>query len=120
MANEHGRAAAHDVLVPPCPQGAEHGPQISALRGQLVLEALGALLVAAPLEDPVLDEPSEAVAEDRAREPEPRLEVGEAPDADGGLAQDQQRPAVADDLERRGDGAVLVGVGARQDPTSVA
>ena len=43
-------------------------------------------------------------------DPEVALEVGEPPDAVERVAHDEQRPAFADDLQRPGDRAVLVGV----------
>src|SRR5436309_3273667 len=65
------------------------------------------LLVAALLEDALVHQPAEASAQHVAGYAQIRLEILEPADAKEDVAQDQQRPALADQLERPGDGAVL-------------
>src|SRR5262249_34951869 len=79
-----------------------------------VVVARGPLLVGLAAQQARLDERVEALGEHGARHVQPRLEVVEAADAEQGVAQDQQRPALADDLEAGGDPAVLLAVGAGQ------
>ena len=79
-----------------------------------VLVSLGPLAVADALEDALVDEPAEAVGEDVARDAEALLELVEAAAAEEGVADDQERPALADDLERPRDRAVLAVVVALQ------
>ena len=67
----------------------------------------GALLVGAPRQDPVCDELVQAVAEDVARDAGVPLDPVEATLADERLAEDEDGVAVADQLERGGDGAVV-------------
>src|SRR5207247_3955754 len=86
----------------------------AALVGEPVLEALGPLAVADPLQDSFLDEPVEPIGEDVAGDAEALLELLEAAQAQEAVADDQERPALADDLERAGDGAVLALVVAPQ------
>ncbi len=62
------------------------------------------------LEDPVLDQPAQAVGQHRLGHVEVGLEVAEAPDAVQRVAHDQQRPPLPDHLERTGDPAVLADV----------
>jgi hypothetical protein len=102
------------VAVAPLHQRDQHRPEVYALVGEPVLEALGALLVGALLEDPLVDEAPQAVGQDVARDAEVILEVVEAPHAEEGVADDQHRPAVPDPLQRAGDRADLLVVGARE------
>src|SRR5207244_1117386 len=81
--------------------------QVAALAGELIFVALGALGVANSLEDALLDQPVQAVGQDVAGDAQALLEVIEAAQAEKRVADDQQRPALADDLERAGDRAVL-------------
>ena len=72
------------------------------------------VLVATLLEDAVLDQPLQPRLQHVASDPEVGLELVEAMHAEQGFADDQQRPALSDDLERRGDAAHLVLVGPLQ------
>ena len=56
----------------------------------------------------MLDEPLEPRLQHVARDAEIRLQLVEAAHAEEDVADDQQRPALADDLERAGDRADLV------------
>ena len=84
------------------------GIEVAAHRGQLVLVALGLLLVADPLEDPGAGERLQAGREDVARDPEVALQLGEAADAEERLAHDQEGPALAEHLHRAADRTGLV------------
>jgi hypothetical protein len=59
------------------------------------------------LDEPVLDQCRQPSAEHGARDVQPRLQLAEAPHAEEEVAQDQQRPALADDLERPRQRAAL-------------
>jgi len=107
VAHDHGRAAGRRVLVAPLHQRDEDRPEIDALAREPVLEALRTLLVARAPQDTLVDQALEPRLQDVARDPEVALEVVEAAGAEEGVAQDQQRPALADELERAGDRAVL-------------
>jgi hypothetical protein len=102
------------VAVAPLHERDDRRPEVDALLAEAVLEALGALLVAPALEQALLGQALEAIGQDVAGDAEAALEVVEAADAQEGVADDEQRPAVAEDLEGAGDGAVLVVVRAGQ------
>src|SRR4051794_25947554 len=94
------RRPLRDVAVAPLHEREQRDAELRPLLGQPVLVALGALAVANPLEDPLLDEPGEPVREHVARDAEALLELVEAADAEEGVADDEQCPALADELER--------------------
>src|SRR5581483_5608599 len=94
--------------------------QVAALLRQPVLVALGALLVEHPVEDPLLDEAVEALGQHIAGDTEARLELVEAAPAEEGVADDQERPALADDLQGAGDRAVLAVVVAPEHASRLA
>ena len=102
-------AVAVDPLVTPLAQRGHDRPQGAALVGEEVVVAAAAFVVGATLEDPGGDEGVESDREDVAGDPEALDEVLEAADAEERVAQDQQRPPLADDLQRLGDRAVHVG-----------
>ena len=112
--NSRGGTVRRLVHVAPGPQRVDRGPEIPALLRQDVLVAVGPLLVALAGEDPLLDEALEATREHGAGHVETLLEVVEAADAEEDVAEDQQRPALSDDLERAGERAVLGVVGPGQ------
>ena len=58
------------VAVAPLHQRDQHRPQVDALLGEPVLEALGSLLVGVALEDALVDEARQPVAQHVARDPE--------------------------------------------------
>jgi len=95
--------------VAPPQQRNDGGEQLEALLGQAVLEADAAARLAVGLlaEDALVDESLEARAEDVARAADCALEVREAPHAVESLAEDEQCPLLADDIERATDRAVL-------------
>jgi len=100
-----GRVALAQVLVAPPHDRHDRGVEGEALLRQLVLEALGLLLVAALLEDARADQELEPRREDVARDPEVALHHREPLDPVEALTQDQQGPALAEDVHRTSDGA---------------
>ena len=102
---EEGRPVLGQVLVTPAHDRDDRGIEAEALLRQLVLEALGLLLVAAALQDPAAHEQLQAGGEDVARDTEVALHHREALHAVEALAQDQQRPALAEDLHGTADRA---------------
>ena len=119
MHDQHGRpAVGAGVAVAPLHQRDERRPQVGALLGQAVLVALGALLVAALLEDALVNEAGQAVGEHVARDSQVALEVLEAAHPQKGVADDEHGPAVADRLERACDRADLLVVGAGEHGAS--
>jgi len=115
-----GRPARGVVTVAPLDHGHEHGNQIAALVGEKVLMADRAILVDAALEYAIVGEPAEAVGEHIAGDVEAGLEVAEAGDSgEEGIADDEQRPPVAGDLEGPSDRAVLIGVVTRQHTITI-
>ena len=69
--------------------------------------ALGPLAVPGALEDAFLDQAVETVGEHVARDPQALLELVETAQPQERIADDQQRPALADDLQRARDRADL-------------
>ena len=100
-----GGPSLAQVLVAPAHDRDDRGIQAEPLLRQLVLEALGLVLVAAPLEDARAHEQLQPRGEDVARDAEVALHHREAPHAVEALAQDQQRPALPEDLHRAADRA---------------
>src|SRR5271170_1323247 len=105
MLEHPARAVGRVVLVAPAEQVANDGPQAQALVGQDVLS----VAVAAPhlLEHAGLTQGLQALGEYGARHPQVRGEVAEAAHAEERVAHDQQRPALADDLESARERAPL-------------
>src|SRR5581483_148561 len=112
-ARDAGRGG-RDVPVSPLHECEQRYAEVAAFLGELVLVALGPLLVADAFEDSVVDELLEPVGEDVAGDAETLLELLETAPAEERVADDQQRPALADELERPRDGAVLSFVVASQ------
>ena len=77
--------------------------------GQAVFEAGRTVLVLAALEYPAFHELAEAVGKDVAGDAEVALHLVEAPDTEERLTEDEERPALAHDVERLGDGTVVGG-----------
>ncbi len=96
--------AGHPAIAP-TRQRDDYGVEIASFRGQPILETTRAVLVRHPVEDAVLGELAQPVGETVARGAQVLLEILEAPYAEEGVAQYQQRPAVADHGERAGDRA---------------
>jgi meso-butanediol dehydrogenase/(S,S)-butanediol dehydrogenase/diacetyl reductase len=100
-------AVVGEVRVPPVLQGREDRREVPAHVREPVLQAdpRAGLLVGPGLEHAGLDEGLEPVAEHGRGRTGRGLDVGEAPDAEGDLPDDEQRPALADDRQAAGDGA---------------
>src|SRR6185437_11290227 len=98
------------VLVGPGAQGHQDRVEVEPLLGEAVLLARpdGVAVGLAP-EYAGVDEPAEAVGEQRARDAERGLEVLEAPDAQERLPEDEERPALAHERDRARDVAGLLG-----------
>ncbi len=97
-----------DTRLPPLaplPQRDHRRQQRKPLFGQRIGDL--AAIVGHPLarEDAVIDQPREPVGEDVARDPELGLELLEMVQPVERRAQDQERPALAHRLERRGQAA---------------
>ena len=107
VADHDGRAVGRRVGVAPLQQRDDDGPQVGALAGQPVFEALRAVLIALAAQDARVDEALKPCLQDVAGNPEAALELVEAMGAEECIAQDQERPALADELERAGDRAFL-------------
>ena len=103
------RPVGRRVGVAPLAHGREHRPQVPALGGEPVVGAGRVVAVGNLRQDARLDQPGEALVEDVAGDPQALLELVEAGDAEEGVADDQQRPPLADHLEALGHGAVHVG-----------
>jgi hypothetical protein len=108
---ESWRAARGGVVaVAPLDQDDEGGAQLAALVGEDVLRSAGAMLVRQALEHAFVTEELEPIGEDVGRDSELVLEVLEALDAEERIAEDQQRPPLADHFQRPSDRADLVGI----------
>src|SRR5712671_4413335 len=88
------------VLVAPLAQGGERDVEVEPFLRQLVLVPLRALAVEDALEHAFVDQPVEPVGQNVAGDSEALLEFVEAVQAEQDVADDQQRPALADNLER--------------------
>lgn len=99
--------SAGQVRVAPVDEGEDHGMKIQALWRQAVLVPERAVLVGDLGEDAGLDQGLEALAEDRPGDAETPLEVVEPAHAQEGVAQDEERPAVAHHGDRPRQGAGL-------------
>jgi hypothetical protein len=87
------------VHLGPLLQRTEHDAEIAPRRGQPILgpRSLARLAIVGPLENATLDELVESRTEHVGSNAEARLHVGEPRHARVGLAQDQQRPSIADE-----------------------
>src|SRR5262249_25086940 len=97
-------ATGHPAVAPACERH-DHRIEVASLLGQSVLEARRVVLVADAIQDAVRDELAESVGQPVAGSAEVALEILEATDAEERVAQDEERPAVAHDRQRPGDGA---------------
>ena len=116
--HDWGTRGGGRVAIAPAQELDDHRPQVEALLGEAVLVALGALLVGDLPQDALRDEPLQARGEHVARDAEVALDRVEAAHAEEDVAQDEHRPALADELERARDRAVLVPVVAAQHPAT--
>jgi hypothetical protein len=107
--NEHARrrigSSVAKMTVSELQQRDQHRIQILALCRKHVFEAGRMLLVRAPLDDFGVRQTLQARRQHVGRDVEARLELVEAPHAAKQVAQDQQRPPIADDVERARDRA---------------
>ena len=95
------------VAAAPAQQRAHHRPQLAAGLGQLVEVAPAVARVGPSVEDPVLHESAETIGQHGLGNIEMGLEIAEPAYAEEGVADDQQRPALADHLQRARHRAVL-------------
>lgn len=91
----------------PAQQCMQGGPEVAAQRGQLVQMPRGMFGVRAAREDTVVDQRFQAFDEYRPGNVQMVTKVVKPPNAIERVADDQQRPALADELQRAGEGAVL-------------
>jgi hypothetical protein len=97
------------VLQPPCEDRPQDGGQREPLGRQPVLGAKGVLAVDRTLDEAALLEPLEAAGEELGRDArQGGEELAEPALAEEEVADDEQCPAVPDDVEGLGDGASLV------------
>jgi hypothetical protein len=96
--------------VPPLHERCVDREQRSSFVRQTVFIEIprGMLGIRSALEDPVFNEPVEAVGEDVPGESDPALVVLEAPGAVERLAEDHPHPSFANDARRSSDGAELI------------
>ncbi len=92
------------------------GPEVLTGLGELVEVPAAVVGVGEPFEDVVVDQPVQAGRQDGPGDVEVGLEVVETSHAVEGVADDEQRPALAYDLKRPGEGAVLAFVVLAEHP----
>lgn len=112
-----------EVSVSPLQQAGDHGLQIQALTGQVVLEPRRVFLVLTSFQHAVLEQALEARCEHVARDAEMLLHLVESARTQEELAQDQQAPGIAEHLQGAGDGAssgIEDRVGAHETADSLA
>src|SRR4029079_8793913 len=114
------RAGRRGVLVAPLQQRREHRGDVTALGRRDVLVGVGALACPGALEQAVLDELREPVAEDVRCDAEAALDLREATAAEQAVAHDEKAPALTDDGERGCDRAVLLAERAVRHDSSLA
>ena len=78
-------------------------PQVAALLREDVVVARGALLIRHPRQHARVDKTLETLGEHVSRDSESRLELVEAGVAEEHIAEDEERPPLADDLEALSD-----------------
>ena len=103
---QHHRRRPVAPFLAPLAKRQHHRQQRLALVGQRVDHLALVGRIGRPLEDPAGDELAEPVGEDVAGNPEPGLEFLEMLEAVERAAQDQERPFLADQLDRAGQRAV--------------
>jgi hypothetical protein len=93
------------VLVAPGQQAAHHGPERQPLVSEQVLGV--AVRAVGTAQHPGLGQRAEPLGQHRPGHAQVRREVPEPSHAEERVAHDHQRPALADDLEGAGQGALL-------------
>src|SRR5262245_16404237 len=101
------RRLFRDVAITPLHQREQRNPELASLRGEVVLEPLRTFAVADALEDPFLHQAVEAVRQDVTGDAEAREQLVEAVDLEDDVADHEESPTVADELECAADRAVL-------------
>ena len=92
-------AVTRTVAATPNEQRMQDRPELSSGWRELVQLTRSVVGVRAALEDALLHQPAEAVGKNCLWHVEVHLEVAETPDAEESIAEDEQRPALADRLE---------------------
>ena len=105
MQDEGSAFGAGEPAFAPGRHGGKNRVDVSAFVGEAVLAAGRSLLVFDPAEQVFVNETVQSLGEDVASDPERGLEVVEAAGPETRLAQDQQVPVVAEDVDAAGDGA---------------
>src|SRR5262245_145362 len=108
------------VVIAPLSKRGERDVQVEPLLCQLVLVPLRPLAVQDPLEHTFVDQPVEPVRQNVAGDSQALLQFVEAVQAQQDVANDQQCPALADNLERSRDRTVLACVVTVQHASMVA
>jgi hypothetical protein len=93
------------LLIAPFGQRVENRPETQSPLSQEVFAATGAIL--ASFEHPFDDKAIKSVGQHSAGDVEVGQKVVEAAYAEKAVPDDEDRPALADELERASDGAVL-------------
>jgi hypothetical protein len=107
-------------LVTPRHERNNHWRQIPALVRQQILDVVRMLGIASRRHESRVDEALETGGQDVRRQPKTPLKLGEAGDAaKERVANDEQAPAFANQLERSRGGTVLVGIGATEHAGSL-
>jgi hypothetical protein len=97
--------ARGSLLITPFGQGMQNRPEAPSSIGQEILASAEAVL--ASFEHPFADESVESAGQHRAGDVQVDKKVAEAAYAEEAVADDEDRPALADELERASDRAVL-------------
>src|SRR5829696_2735621 len=95
-------------FLAPLPQGDQDREYAAALRRQPIFLISAAVSGGRGLQDALIDQRAEPHGEDVLGEAEPLLEFAEAADPEQRLANDQNRPPVADRIQRARDRAIVV------------
>jgi hypothetical protein len=93
------------LLIAPFGQGVENRPEAQSSLCQEVFVAAGAIL--ASFEHPFDDKAIESIGQHRAGDIEVGQKIIEAAYAEKAVPDDEDRPALADELERASDRAIL-------------
>src|SRR6266496_1644235 len=120
LAELQARRLFAQVVIAPLAKRGQRDVQVETLLRQLVLVPLRALAVQDPLEHALVDQSVEPVRQHVAGDAEALLEFVEAVQTEQDVADDQQRPALADNLERSRDRTVLAFVVTVQHAAMVA
>src|SRR4051812_1754135 len=105
LEDQRGALGACEMLIAPAQQGQDDRIELSAGGGEVVLEARRVVAVLPALEDPGGDQRAEPGGQGVPRCSGAPDHLVEAVVAEKDLADGEQRPLLADDLEGAGDGA---------------